>query len=208
MEKSPLMRSRTPASRASSRRGGLLGGFWTFFTILAVLSCAPAREASSSLQSSGETPPPEAGTAEDQTWDRLLQSALDHTAGDRAYVERVAKDAALSERIRRLAALLLEEWDLDPTHSRLLQPRLVWAPEADLRKIPPESRKRIAPFVIVQGVVGQDGKFQAPHLKASAGSPAADEVALQAARQAAFRPARRTRSYEEQPATFTIRWHF
>lgn len=200
-----------PASRASSRRGGLIGSFWTVFTVLAVLSCAPAREASSSLQteSSGEAAPPEAAkTAEDRTtWDRLLQGALDHTAGDRTYVESMAKDAP-SERTRRLAVLLLEEWDLDPAHPRLQQPRLVWAPEADLRKLPPESRKRIAPFVIVQGVVGQDGTLQEPRLKASAGSPAVDEAALQAARQAAFRPARRTGGYEEQPASFTLRWYF
>lgn len=129
-----------------------------------------------------------------QEWPRLLQLALEHT--EQAKLSLAKKQATTRvEPIRKLAKLLLDEWDLAPTDNRLETPVLVWRPQPDIDSLPPQARTVSSPSVLITVDVTSEGDLENIKLLSSSGNPEVDEICLDAAGKALYRPARSGQTY-------------
>ena len=136
-------------------------------------------------------------------WEELLEGSVRGEVGDKRRLETVSKEGEHPS-VQRLAKRLLDEWGIAASDPRLEHPVLIWSPAIDFASLPDSAREVSFPAVIIRGVVRSDGQVEDAKVVRGCGSGPLDERALESARQALFRPARRTEGYIDSEATITI----
>jgi hypothetical protein len=90
-------------------------------------------------------------------WSDLLGCSVRHALPCKTRLQEARRKGS-SQTIRRLANILLEEWDLPTNDSRLQTPRLVWAPTPSIEEV-----KHLLPrevdwsIIIATGIVQPNG---------------------------------------------------
>jgi len=125
-------------------------------------------------------------------WNYVLALSLERSQSAKTDLEEILAKEKLEEPVKRLTNLVLEEWELPPSHERLTSPYPVWSPKLRLDGLDIER-----PLVVVLGLVKADGSFLPGEIKVSSGNPEVDKRCLDTAKKALFRPARRGKSYVE-----------
>ena len=148
-------------------------------------------------QSAEEVPEMEA------LWHRLLALSLEHTTEAKEDIVRVGEEAPEPE-IRKLAEVLLEEWDLDRASSRLQRPALLEKPEINW---PGEKEvKDYPPIFILRIAVNADGLVE--DIKLSKGSKGeVFERIVDELRLARFRPALVEGKYVPRELDLLVSFH-
>jgi hypothetical protein len=134
-------------------------------------------------------------------WAHTLELGLEHTPKAKAEIARIAEDVE-EVPVKRLASVLLEEWDLTSRDQNLASPRPVWAPTIDV-----VGEEVKSPLVIIVGEVLSDGSFVPREFKVGSGSESVDERCLEAAKASLFRPARSPKKYIRGPAAVTFHFY-
>lgn len=143
--------------------------------------------------------PPYQPPEDEQQWGELLSSALDRTPEARALLVRTA-ERRVTDRLGKLARVLLEEWDLEPTSETLQQPRAVDTPQPDFSNLVGEPVRR--GVVVVAGEVTQIGTLEKVRVETGVGNEI-DRRCLEAVGGARFRPARGKHGYVRGEAVVT-----
>jgi hypothetical protein len=141
----------------------------------------------------------------DEQWQALLEAGLERDAEARERVETAVVEG-VSEAVRKLAEVLLEEWEWPPDHPRAVQPRAIWYRHPEPDDLPPDARHSLFPSIGVEGVVTPEGAFVDTRLKESTGNERLDRLILDAAATAGFRPAREGPHYVEHRSMLVFHW--
>lgn len=135
----------------------------------------------------------------------LLQCSLAHSVQCRQFLQAIEANRP-SQSMARLAAVLLEEWDVRPTDAALTKPRLVWAPwptHDELKEVLPKQAEWSV--TVVTGVVQPDGRVADAKLLKASSYELLDDRILLAFAQAQYRPARVGNAFVEQRADYLYR---
>jgi RHS repeat-associated protein len=141
----------------------------------------------------------------DEQWQALLEAGLERDVEARERVETAVVEG-VSEAVRKLAEVLLEEWEWPPDHPRAVQPRAIWYRHPEPDDLPPDARHSLFPSIGVEGVVTPEGAFVDTRLKESTGNERLDRLILDAAATAGFRPAREGPHYVEHRSMLVFHW--
>lgn len=124
----------------------------------------------------------------------MLSRALSHTEADKEYLLGQATSAP-DEPARRLAELLLAEWDLPPSSEQLQTPRSAWRPALDLSGLDPARMQVRSPATLLEGEVSSEGQLSKWKMIRGTGSRALDAACAEALSKSLFRPAVAGRTY-------------
>jgi hypothetical protein len=140
----------------------------------------------------------------ESSWRELLNLSLEHTAEAKATVSEWA-ERRKGDVIGRLAALLLEEWELEPCDAKRGVPRLVRQPEIDREGI--DTAGGYPPLFPVRVKVDAAGAV-VEVVPMKPGEPGAwGKRVLSAFRQARFRPALEEGSYVPGEIQLLVSFH-
>ena len=134
--------------------------------------------------------------------EEILNAALER---DRTRITEILAAEAPTP-IRRLAKVVLEEWELDTEEPTLQQPRLVWYPHPTPDDLAASNRHSRYSTILVDGIVCPNGTFLEPTLLESTGNQELDSLILDAARQAVFRPAQKHGKYTQHRSRIAFHW--
>jgi hypothetical protein len=96
-----------------------------YFFLLILILCITVHELPGSFQLENQTPPIEKTGPGSKKWSELLRAFEKHTEESKLFIEKIANSKECSME-KKLAALLLLEWDLNPESKFLKVPRIVY----------------------------------------------------------------------------------
>lgn len=123
-------------------------------------------------------------------WRELLTCGEQRTSDCRASIVRVAEHAPHSEPASKLARILLEEWDLQPSHPSLARARKVFVPLPTLeeaRALLPTEFESVT--IVVSGVITPEGRVKNVTLLRASKYEELNERIAEAFSRARYRPA-------------------
>jgi len=126
---------------------------------------------------------------QEDLWRSLLDASLRRDPGARRMLEDAAARPA-SEAVGSLAEILLDEWDVAPSHASMKTARLVHYVPPSFAELELEGSRRASPLVIVFGEVTAVGRAEKPRVHHSSGVEAVDRRCVDSFLRRRYRPAR------------------
>lgn len=149
---------------------------------------------------------PTEGGKPESLWNELLSCAEARTQDCKQLITDTIARSAEDEPSRRLATILLEEWELPPSSASLARARRVYVPipaPEDARLLLPSSFESV--LIVVSGVVTPDGTVEDVVLLRPSRFDALNTLVADAFSRALYRPARSGRGFVAQRVEFLYR---
>jgi len=126
------------------------------------------------------------GISDYKAWCDLLDVALRQGPGDKQFVESL-QEKPPSKETGKLAAIVLEEWELPRTDEHFGNPRVVSQPRIDWGRLG-HDKVITTQIIVVTFRVNSDGLVSGASVVRSTGNPDADNLCLDQVRATRYRP--------------------
>lgn len=138
-------------------------------------------------------------------WKDLLQLASVHDKNAFERISAVRKEGR--EPLSRLAAVLIEEWNVDRSEERFSRPMRLVEPKIEADSLPEEEKKLARHTAEVMGTVSIGGRFTNAKLINSSGNPRVDQMVIDSGERTLFRPAYGPQGFKESFYMLSLRFH-